>query len=46
MPIGCVRKVTYFPFLLKVKLVYSRVRESSVLVTDDHWTLMDVKWLQ
>lgn len=41
LPIACVRKVTYFPFLLKVKLIYSHVRESSVLVSDDNWALTD-----
>lgn len=46
LPIACVRKVTYFPFLLKVKLIYSHVSESSVLVVNDSWALMDVKWLQ
>lgn len=34
-----VRKVTNFPFLLKVKLIYSSVRESSVLLPNDDWVL-------
>lgn len=46
LPIACVRKVTYFPFLLKVKLIYSHVRESSVLVMSDSRAVMDVKWSQ
>lgn len=37
--IACVTKVTYFPFLLKVKLIYSSVTESSVLLLNDDWAL-------
>lgn len=43
LPIPSVRKVTYFPLLLKVKLIYSHVREASVLVMSDSWAVMDVK---
>lgn len=46
LPMACGRKVTYFPFLLKVKLIYSHVRESSVLIMSDSWAVMDVKCSQ
>lgn len=38
--------MTYFPFLLKVKLIYSHVRESCVLVRSDSWAVTDVMWSQ
>lgn len=43
LPIACVWKVAYFPFLLKVKLIYSQVRESTVLMVNDSKAQMGVK---